>query len=57
MKLQELTTEELLNIDGGGVGTFLYDLCYLTLRGMRFGSDLSDSLAGNSNFGNPSVYK
>lgn len=57
MKLQELTTEELLNIDGGGVGTFLYDFLYVTLRGVRFGSDLSDSLGGNSNFGNPSVYK
>lgn len=57
MKLQELTTEELVNIEGGGVGTFFYDLFYVTVRGIRFGSDLSNSLDGNSNFGNPSIYK
>lgn len=57
MKLQELTTEELVNIEGGGAGTFFYDLFYVAFRGIRFGSDLSNSLDGNSNFGNPSVYK
>ena len=55
MKLQELTTEELVNIDGGG--GIIYEFYYIALRGMRFLDNLSDSLDGNSNYGNPSVYK
>lgn len=57
MKLQELTTEEMMNIEGGGLGNFIYDVFYATTRVLRFGSDLSDSLNGNPNFGNPMVYK
>ncbi|OZA24257.1 MAG: hypothetical protein B7X86_09220 [Sphingobacteriales bacterium 17-39-43] len=57
MKLQELTTDELMTIDGGGLGNFIYDVFYATTRALRFASDLSDSLNGNPNFGNPSVYK
>lgn len=57
MKLQELTTEELMNIEGGGLGNFIYDVFYATTRALRFASDLSDSLNGNPNFGNPMAYK
>jgi bacteriocin-like protein len=57
MKLQELTTEELINIEGGGLGNFIYDIMYATLRTVRFASDLSDSLKDNPNFGNPGIYK
>lgn len=57
MKLQELTTEELMNIEGGGLGNFIYDVLYATTRTLRFASDLSDSLNSNPNFGNPMAYK
>ena len=57
MKLQELTTDELMNIDGGGLGNFFYDVIYAISRSVRFASDLSDSLKGDPNFGNPMVYK
>ncbi len=57
MKLQELTTDELMTIDGGGLGNFIYDVFYATTRALRFASDLSDSLNSNPNFGNPMVYK
>jgi bacteriocin-like protein len=57
MKLQELTIEELMNIEGGGLGNFIYDVFYATTRAFRFASDLSDSLNGNPNFGNPMAYK
>jgi hypothetical protein len=57
MKLQELTTEELINIEGGGLGNLFYDVLYATARTVRFASDLSDSLKDNPNFGNPNVYK
>jgi|GEM_PF-3050704 len=57
MKLEELTTDELMNIDGGGLGNFFYDVVYATVRTFRFASDLSDSLKDNPNYGNPMVYK
>ncbi|MDP3469487.1 MAG: bacteriocin [Daejeonella sp.] len=57
MKLQELTTDELMNIEGGGLGNLIYDMCYVTSRAFRFALDLSDSLSGNPNYGNPMVYK
>lgn len=57
MKLQELTTDELMNIEGGGLGNFFYDVCYATAMAFRFASDLSDSLNGNPNFGNAMAYK
>ena len=57
MKLQELTTDELMNIEGGGPGSFIYDVCYATLRTFRFAADLSNSLNANPNFGNAMVYK
>jgi bacteriocin-like protein len=57
MKLEELTTDELMNIEGGGLGNLFYDVCYATFRTFRFASDLSNSLQGNSNYGNPMIYK
>lgn len=57
MKLQELTTDELMNIEGGGLGNFIYDVFYGAASAFRFASDLSNSLKGDPNFGNPMVYK
>lgn len=54
MKLQELTTEELMNIDGGG---FIYEVFYIAARTLCLAADLSNSLKGDPNFGNPLVYK
>ncbi len=57
MKLEELTTDELMTIDGGGLGNLFYDVLYVTIRTLRFASDLSDSLKDNPNYANPIVYK
>lgn len=57
MKLQELTTEELMNIEGGGLGNFFYDVFYAATSTVRFAADLSNSLKSDPDFGNPMVYK
>lgn len=57
MKLQELTTEELVKIEGGGLGNFIYDALYGAFRVLRFASDGSDSLRSNPSYGNPMLYK
>jgi bacteriocin-like protein len=57
MKLQELTTDELMNIEGGGLGNFIYDVFYAGTRALRFAANLSNSLDGDPNYGNPMVYK
>jgi bacteriocin-like protein len=57
MKLQELTTEELMAIEGGGLGNLIYDVIYGVGRAFRFVYDSSESLNGNPNFGNATVYK
>ena len=57
MKLQELTTDELMNVEGGGLGNLFYDLFYAASSTVRFASNLSNSLQGDPNYGNPMVYK
>ena len=57
MELQELTTDELMNIEGGGIGNLIYDVFYAGFRAARFAYDLSNSLKDNPNFGNAMVYK
>lgn len=57
MELQELTTDELMNIEGGGLGNFLYDLLYAGFRTARFAHNLSISLKDNPSFGDATVYK
>lgn len=57
MELQELTTEELMKIEGGGLGNLFYDMFYSISSTVGFAADLSGSLKGNPNFGNPMVYK
>ncbi|HEY1062330.1 MAG TPA: hypothetical protein VGE44_11630 [Daejeonella sp.] len=56
MKLQELTTEELMSI-GGAHGNFFFELFYAATRALALASDISDSLKSNSSFGNPMLYK
>lgn len=57
MELQELTTDELLNIDGGDFGNFLYDVLYTVFRTARSAYEISNSLKDNPNYGNAMVYK
>jgi len=57
MKLEELTSEELMNIDGGGLGNLIYDIFYLFTRTTRVGYEIADSLRSNPNHGNAMVYK
>ena len=57
MKLQELTTEELMNIEGGGLGNLFYDILYALARTARGGYEISNSLSNNSNYGDAMVYK
>jgi|LakMenE18May11ns_1017448.scaffolds.fasta_scaffold9944874_4 bacteriocin-like protein len=57
MKLQELTTDELMNIEGGGSGNFIYDFFYTVVRTIRVGHEVAGSLRSNPNHGNAMVYK
>jgi bacteriocin-like protein len=57
MKLQELTTDELMNIEGGGLGNFIYDVFYCLGRIGHAGYDIASSLRSNPNHGNAMVYK
>lgn len=59
MKLQELTTDELMNIEGGreGLGNFIYDAFYATFRTIRNAKDLADALKKNPSHGNAMIYK
>lgn len=57
MELQELTTNELINIDGGSLGNLLYDVFYACFRSGRFAYNLSSSLRDNPAFGDAMVYK
>jgi len=59
MKLQELTTDELMNIEGGkeGSGHFIYDALFAALRTIRNAKDLADSLKKNPSHGNAMIYK
>jgi bacteriocin-like protein len=57
MKLQELTTDELMNIEGGGFGNFIYDFLYFVTRGIHNAVEMSDALKQNPNYGNAMVYK
>ena len=54
MKLQELTTEELINIEGGGL---LYDFFYAVGTIIRGAANLSEALSDNPNYGNAMLYK
>lgn len=57
MELQELTTEELMNIEGGGVGNLFYAVFCAAYRTFQFADDMSNSLRDNPDFGNAMVYK
>ena len=57
MKIEELTTDELMNIEGGGLGNLIYDICYITVRSLRCGYEISNSLKSNPNYGNAMIYK
>lgn len=57
MELQELTTDELMYIDGGDLGNLFYDLFYAVSCTVRFASNVSDGLKDNPNYGNPTMYK
>jgi bacteriocin-like protein len=57
MKLQELTTDELMNIEGGGLGNFIYDVFYVMMRSTRIGHEIAASLRSNPHHGNAMVYK
>jgi len=54
MELQELTTDELISIEGGSL---LYDIFYTAFRAIRHSGDLANSLEDNPNFGNAVMYK
>lgn len=56
MKLQELTTEELMSI-GGAHRSFFFELFYAGTKVLGAASDISDSLKSNPNFANPMLYK
>jgi bacteriocin-like protein len=57
MKLQELTTDELMNIEGGGLGNFFYDFFYYATSGIHNAGEMADALRNNPNHGNAMVYK
>lgn len=57
MELQELTTDELMNIEGGGLGNLFYDVFYVISRTVHIASDIAESLRNNPNHGNAFVYK
>jgi len=57
MKLQELTTDELMNIEGGGLGNLIYDIFYVTTRAIHNAVEMADALRNNPNHGNAMVYK
>jgi bacteriocin-like protein len=57
MKIEELTTDELMNIEGGGLGNLIYDILYAIGRTGRAGYESADSLRSNPNYGNAMVYK
>lgn len=57
MELQELTTDELMNIEGGDLRNFFYDAFYVAFRTIRLAGEMSNSLNSNPNFGNAMVYK
>jgi bacteriocin-like protein len=57
MKFEELTTDELMNIEGGGLGNLIYDIIYAACRSARCGYEIANSLKSNPNYGNAMVYK
>lgn len=57
MELQELTTEELMNIEGGSVGNLFYAVFCAAFKTFHFADDLSNSLRDNPDFGNAMIYK
>lgn len=57
MKIQELTTEELMNIDGGGYVSIFYNFFYTAMRTIIVANEISDSLRDNPNYANAMVYK
>ena len=52
--ITELTSKELINIDGGG---FWGDVAYMVGYSIHAASEISNLLSSNPNFGNANVYK
>ncbi|WP_158542142.1 hypothetical protein [Pedobacter chinensis] len=57
MKLEELTIEEQIAIEGGRIGNFIYDVMYCISYTAHASYDIANSLRSNPAYGNASVYK
>lgn len=57
MKLEELSKEEQIAFNGGGLTNFMYDVVYGISYAAHASYDIAISLRNNPNHGNANVYK